>query len=176
MGEWWQSTTLHRCGDDIVVGADDKSEQITVTCAPAHHYSCRTPLDLNLRLWCSWALKTDTLNFYFAGDTAFPSPFPLHSQIQQKLGPFQLSAIPIGAYEPSFFMKDSHCNPHEALKIHRALKSEKSVAIHWGTFPLADEPLEEPPIILKQAIETEGKERRKDDFIVLQHGEEIYSN
>ena len=185
--EWWQSVTL--CKDyngKVLQNINDthdsnEYEEIKVTCAPAHHWSCRTPFDRNLRLWCSWALTSSNnaskqlpLSFYFAGDTAYPQ-FPLHSLITNKLGPFDLSAIPIGAYEPSFFMKDSHCNPNEALKIHKALNSKKSVAIHWGTFPLADESINDPPVVLRKALENE-QNGQKDAFVVVRHGEEVLSN
>jgi len=167
--EWWQSITLYKDREGKI-GKNKTDEEVKVTCAPAHHWSCRSPFDRNLRLWCSWALSTPSLNFYFAGDTAYPQHFPLHSQITTKLGPFDLSAIPIGAYEPSFFMKDSHCNPIEAVKIHEDLNSNKSVAIHWGTFPLADEELDDPPVVLKKAL------GGKDDFVVVRHGQHVLSS
>merc|ERR1712151_344197 len=193
--EWWQSITLYKDNNGKLLTLQnthdsdgdegDGYEKIKVTCAPAHHWSCRTPFDRNLRLWCSWALTSSNnaskqqqqpLSFYFAGDTAYPQ-FPLHSQISTRLGPFDLSAIPIGAYEPSFFMKDSHCNPHEALKIHKALNSKKSVAIHWGTFPLADESLNDPPVVLREALEKEQDgQKQKDAFVVVPHGQEVLSN
>ncbi len=157
--------------------------EIVLTCAPAQHWSSRSPFDRNTRLWCSWAIHTKTmppprensflvnengsglqpqkLSFYFAGDTAYPKSFPLHRQIGDRLGPFDLSAIPIGAYKPRFFMHDSHCDPGEALKIHKDIRSKKSVAIHWGTFPLANEPYDEPPHLLEEAIKLEFAESKK---------------
>ena len=145
----------------------DKNEMI-ITCAPAQHWCSRTPFDRNRRLWCSWAvhstpaerqsssagncLQSQTHSFYFAGDTGLPSDFPLHHQIGDRLGPFDLAAIPIGAYKPEWFMREAHCNPAEAVKIHQAVKARKSVAIHFDTFDLADEAREEPAQLLLDEV------------------------
>eukprot|EP00547_Thalassionema_nitzschioides_P010037 CAMPEP_0194224582 /NCGR_PEP_ID=MMETSP0156-20130528/37827_1 /TAXON_ID=33649 /ORGANISM="Thalassionema nitzschioides, Strain L26-B" /LENGTH=575 /DNA_ID=CAMNT_0038956223 /DNA_START=252 /DNA_END=1979 /DNA_ORIENTATION=- len=164
--------------------------ELTVTCAPAQHWCSRTPFDRNTRLWCSWAIHSkvatknrdemaglneegDTskrLSFYFAGDTAYPKTFPLHRQIGDMLGPFDVACIPIGAYKPRFFMQDSHCDPHEAAKIHEDIQAKRSIAIHWGTFPLANEPFEEPPALLHQAAG-----QKNIDFVVIPHGESVQS-
>ena len=81
-----------------------------------------------------------------------------------------LASIPIGAYEPRWFMKDSHCNVEEAIQIHKDIKSKKSIAMHWGTFQLTDEPMDEP-------IQLLGKLTQKLDnpnkFIALMHGQTI---
>lgn len=145
----------------------DKNE-IVVTCAPAQHWCSRTPFDRNRRLWCSWAVHVTpassqdpitinstqrTHSFYFAGDTGLPPEFPLHHQIGDRLGPFDLAAIPIGAYEPRWFMRESHCDPAEAVAIHQAIRSRRSVAIHFDTFNLADEPQAEPPSLLVDEVD-----------------------
>jgi len=131
--------------------------ELLVTCAPAQHWCSRTPLDRNRRLWCSFAVhatpsQSKSHSFYFAGDTGLPPEFPLHHQIGDRLGPFDLSAIPIGAYKPEWFMRESHCSPAEAVRIHQALRSRRSVAIHFDTFDLADEPTEEPPRLLLDEV------------------------
>ena len=143
--------------------ADSDKDELLITCAPAQHWCSRTPFDRNTRLWCSFsvhatpALAAEQLrrqrvphihSFYFAGDTGLPTNFPLHHQIGDRLGPFDLSAIPIGAYKPEWFMRESHCTPGEAVKIHQAIRSKRSVAIHYDTFDLADEPRDEPPRLL----------------------------
>jgi len=147
-------------------GSPDKSE-LVVTCAPAQHWCSRTPFDRNRRLWCSFALHatpalsnstSQTHSFYFAGDTGLPPEFPLHHQIGDRLGPFDLSAIPIGAYAPEWFMRESHCTPAEAVRIHQAVRSRRSVAIHFDTFDLADEPREEPPKLLLDEVERVNRE------------------
>ena len=201
--EWWQSakfvkdegcageirlTATERCfeqnseevkSDD---GNPDEILQMTITCTPSQHWSSRSPFDRNRRLWCSFAVRTEEtgpwgtsnpLNFFFAGDTGLPPKFPLHQQIGDRLGPFDLSAIPIGAYAPSFFMRDSHVDPREAFAIHRAIRSRQSVGIHWGTFALADERYDEPPRLLKKAVREHGV--AAGDFTTIRIGGSIES-
>jgi N-acyl-phosphatidylethanolamine-hydrolysing phospholipase D len=147
--------------------------ELVITCAPSQHWCSRSPFDRNTRLWCSYAVhsslhtrsidpgKGDRLSFYFAGDTGYPQNFPLHRQIGDRLGPFDLAAIPIGAYKPRFFNRDSHCDPYEALKIHRDIQSRRSVPIHWGTFPLTNESNYEPPLLLNDAVQRLTRRLRK---------------
>ena len=78
------------------------------------------------------------------------------SQIGDRLGPFDVAALPIGAYNPSYFMKVSHASPSEAVHIHKDLRSRKSMAIHWGTFHLSEEDHDEPPRLLARAAKEEG--------------------
>mmetsp|Transcript_61464 Transcript_61464/g.73018 ORF Transcript_61464/g.73018 Transcript_61464/m.73018 type:complete len:631 (+) Transcript_61464:2-1894(+) len=189
--EWWDRVTFERNESDsslkqisrrslsrsVENGDDDplsNENQVTITCAPAHHWCCRSPFDRNLRLWCSFAVETAPLKFYFAGDTALPKGFPLHRQIGDRLGPFDLAALPIGAYSPSFFMKYSHCDPTESVLIHKELRSRKSVAIHWGTFAMADEPFFEPPKLLENAGREAGLE--PGEFIAIRHGDLMTSD
>lgn len=156
---------------------------IRITCAPAQHWCARSAVDRNSRLWCSWAIHSSSktsltgkkssqgeLSFYFAGDTAYPTSFPLHRLIGEALGPFDLASIPIGAYAPTFFMRDSHCNPFESVKIHSDTRSKKSVAIHHSTFPLANEPVDEPMVLLKKAVYEEKRKGRVVDFVGIPLG------
>lgn len=168
----------------------NEEDALVLTCAPTQHWCSRSPFDRNTRLWCSWAMHAlvnesekqtettnDPLSYYFAGDTAYPESFPLHRLIGDNLGPFDIAAIPIGAYKPRFFMRDSHCNPEEALRIHKDIQSHQSVSIHWGTFPLANESFIEPPTLLDKAIhdlETSG-EHFDTNFSSIPHGETIRS-
>jgi N-acyl-phosphatidylethanolamine-hydrolysing phospholipase D len=112
-------------------------------------------LDRNYRLWCSFAMTGPSHRVFFCGDTSYPTTFPLFRQIADTLGPFDLSCIPIGAYEPHALNKDAHVNPAEALQIHKDIRSQHSVAIHWGTFALGEEPLDEPPQLLLAALHSE---------------------
>ena len=143
--EWWQHHTL-----SLQLPVPQDRPPLTLTCAPAQHWGSRTMWDRNHRLWCSWAVSSPSRNFYFGGDTGYPTDFPLFWQIGDALGPFDLAAIPIGAYAPRFFMADSHIHPSEAVKIHEQVRSKKSVAIHWGTFALAEEDDDEPPRLLEK--------------------------
>lgn len=149
--DWWEQTSFR---------------DWTVQAVPVQHFSARTPLDRNKTLWAGYVVEHSSLRFFFAGDTGYSADFHL---IGQKLGPMDLAAIPIGAYAPRWFMRTVHVNPEEALKIHRDVRARCSVAIHWGTFSLTDEPLDEPPRRLRAALVREGIP--KDTFLTMQHGE-----
>jgi L-ascorbate metabolism protein UlaG (beta-lactamase superfamily) len=97
----------------------------------------------NEHLWASWVVISEGFRFYFGGDTGYSQHF---KDIGERYGPFDLSAIPIGAYAPRWFMKNHHINPEEALQAHFDIRAKQSVGIHWGTFILTDEPLNEPPL------------------------------
>lgn len=131
------------------------NDSLWIACCPAQHWCSRHLLDRNLRLWCGYYLVfPNQLTFYFAGDTALPHDFPLFEQLGDYIHkPIDLAAIPIGAYEPAFFMQDAHVNPQEAVTIHEQLHCEKSIGIHWGSFPLSEEAMDEPPKLLKEAAE-----------------------
>lgn len=113
----------------------------TIHCAPAQHFSGRGLFDRNRTLWCGYALEFQERLVYFAGDTAFGPHF---AQIREKFGPPNLAFLPIGAYEPRWFMSPVHMNPEEAIRAHEILGATTSIAIHHGTFQLADEGLDTP--------------------------------
>jgi N-acyl-phosphatidylethanolamine-hydrolysing phospholipase D len=129
----------------------------SATCAPAQHFSSRGFGDRNDTLWCSWALAADGVRVYFGGDTGLHPDF---GTIAAQLGPFDLVMLPIGAYEPRWFMRSVHLNPEDAIAAYGALAGGGApppcLALHWGTFRLADEPLEEPPVRFAQAWREAG--------------------
>lgn len=133
----------------------------TIHCVPALHFSGRGIFDRNKTLWCGYAIEYPERLVYFAGDTAFGSHF---LQIRTKLGSPDLALLPIGAYEPRWFMSAVHMNPEEAVKAHEILGAKTSIAIHHGTFQLGDD-----------GIDTPGKQlmacRRHDSFLVLKNGQ-----
>ena len=104
--------------------------------------------------------------FWFAGDTGYFSKF---KDIGVKYGPFDLSAIPIGAYDPRWVMKPMHVNPDEAVQIHLDVNSKMTIGIHWGTFILTDEPIEEPRKKLRESII--NRELTEKEFITMNHGQ-----
>jgi N-acyl-phosphatidylethanolamine-hydrolysing phospholipase D len=125
-----------------------ETSAFTATCTPAQHFSARGLGDRGDTLWCGWTLETDGTRVYFAGDTALHPEF---RKIGSRLGPFDLVMLPIGAYEPRWFMGAVHMNPEDAMKAYSDIVDETGrrpacLAIHWGTFRLTDEPVEEPPI------------------------------
>ncbi len=140
----------------------------TIHSVPVQHFSARTPWDKNKTLWTGWVLEHPDFKFFFAGDTGYSKDF---SDIQERLGPMDLSAIPVGAYEPRWFMKPVHLNPEEAVKVHQDLQSRYSVGMHWGTFLLTDEPIEEPPQRLKQVLAQAGISQKQ--FFLMQHGQTL---
>lgn len=126
---------------------------VTIHCLPSQHWSKRSLTDDHKALWASWAVTGEQRRFYFAGDTGYFSGF---EEIGRKLGPFDLAAVPIGAYEPQAMMRESHMNPEEAIRAAEDLNARRAVAIHFGTFDLSDEPLAEPPKRFRQAAEDTG--------------------
>ncbi len=135
-------------------------------CTPTQHFSGRGLHDTNQVLWCSWAVKGERHGFYFGGDTGYFSGF---EEIGEKLGPFDLAILPIGAYLPRWFMAPVHVDPAQALQAYLDVRAEKMLAIHWGTFDLADEPMDQPPKDLRTAAEALGINQEK--IWVFQHGE-----
>jgi N-acyl-phosphatidylethanolamine-hydrolysing phospholipase D len=157
--DWWESVPA-------------PGNRFRLTAAPARHWSRRTPWDTNTRLWCSWAILpegTRDPRIYFGGDSAYASCF---AEIGERLGPFDASMIPIGAYEPRWFMKASHVNPEEAVRIYQDLGSHGLfVPSHWGTFRLTFEAPLEPPERTRAAWADAGLPA--DDLRILQHGETL---
>ena len=122
---------------------------------PVQHWSKRGLFDRNKSLWGGWFMETKDLAVFHAGDTGYSSDF---KTINERLGAPDYSFIPIGGYDPRWFMKDFHINPEEALQIALDLKSPHSFGMHWGTFILTDEPVIEPPKRLKEAIKDQNLE------------------
>lgn len=253
--EWWDSvhmvmsmvpdTQEHTAGEAALLAPlwkivkdgfqedlSNTGNTMTITCLPAQHWSSRNLFDRCKRLWCGFAVETqsqrvhetDTIQqkeqksivqkFYFAGDTGMPgNDFPLFQQIGDFCGhgnyhhrpsvttgqrlegsdtenatvaitrepsainatkntlpfhPFDLAAIPIGAYEPAFLMQEAHMNPEEAVMCCKQLQARTAVAIHWGTFALSEEPLGEPPEKLKETLALQENEHV--DFVALPVG------
>src|SRR5579862_350673 len=108
----------------------------TIHCVPALHFSGRGIFDRNATLWCGYIIETPERLVYFAGDTAFGSHF---AQIRERFGSPHLALLPIGAYEPRWFMSPVHMGPDQAVRAHEVLAARTSIAIHHGTFQLADE-------------------------------------
>jgi len=114
---------------------------VTVHCVPALHFSSRGIYDRNMTLWCGYVIQFQGRLVYFAGDTAFGSHF---AQIREKFGSPGLALLPIGAYAPRWFMSSIHMAPDEAVRPHAILGASTSIAIHHGTFQLADEGIDTP--------------------------------
>ncbi|MCG8591590.1 MAG: MBL fold metallo-hydrolase [Proteobacteria bacterium] len=127
--------------------------ELEVHCLPAQHWSQRGLFDARRALWSSWAVFSATRSFYFAGDTGYMESF---RTLGAQLGPFDLAAVPVGAYEPQAMMRAVHLDPEQAVQTGLDLRARRTLAIHYGTFDLADEPLAEPPARFRQAAEAVG--------------------
>ena len=130
--------------------------------------SRRAAFDTNKSLWGGFAIWDATYKFYFAGDTGYTHNISIFRQIGRKYGPFDLSAIPIGTYEPQWFMQQQHVSPDEAVQIHVDTQSKQSIGIHWGTWALASEYFLEPPEKLAQAVA--AHKLNASSFVVVKHG------
>lgn len=140
---------------------------------PATHWSARSLTDRNETLWGGWAIRTSPeaahpLSVHFAGDTGYSRDA---KRIGAAFGCFDLALIPIGAYAPRWFMGPQHVDPQQAVQIFEDVHAKKAIGIHWGTFELNDEALDEPPKKLAEATRAAGL--RDDAFTVLHHGQMI---
>jgi len=113
----------------------------TIHSVPAFHFSARGLLDRNRSLWCGYMIESNFGLIYFAADTAFGPHF---GWIRERFGATRVALLPIGAYEPRWFMSPIHMNPEEAVEAHHILGASSSIAIHHGTFQLADEAIDTP--------------------------------
>jgi L-ascorbate metabolism protein UlaG (beta-lactamase superfamily) len=131
--DWWQESTV---------------SGMALTPTPAHHFSARGPFDRNRALWSGFVLRAGKASIYFSGDTAYGGFF---REIRRRLGPPDLALLPIGAYEPRWFMHSVHMNPAEAVQAHMNLRAAESIGMHFGTFQLTTEGIDEPLRALDEA-------------------------
>ncbi len=127
--------------------------ELSVTLVPARHWSMRAPWDRNDGLWGGWVLRAPEGVAYHSGDTAHFEGF---AEIAERCGPVDWAMLPIGAYEPRWFMEPQHMNPDDAFNAFNALRARHFVAMHWGTFKLTDEPLLEPPARIQEIWSAEA--------------------
>jgi N-acyl-phosphatidylethanolamine-hydrolysing phospholipase D len=149
--DWWENRVV---------------KELTVTCLPAQHFSGRTLWDRNRRLWSAWAVAGQEKRLFFAGDTGY---YGIFKEIGKVLGPFDVAAIPIGAYLPPSIMRMTHLTPEEALQVFADIQGHHFLAIHWGTFDLTEEPLDEPPRRLEAEVQRRDLDSNR--IWVLKHGE-----
>ncbi|HEX5474421.1 MAG TPA: MBL fold metallo-hydrolase [Vicinamibacterales bacterium] len=150
--DWWQTADLAR--------------PERVTCVPAQHFSARTPFDRDRTLWGGFVVSNAGKTLYFAGDTGYSPQF---REIAQRVPSIDLALVPIGAYEPRWFMRPAHVNPDEAVRIHQDVAARTSFAMHFGTFHLTDEGIDDPVQALARAREAAGL--APETFRVIECGE-----
>jgi L-ascorbate metabolism protein UlaG (beta-lactamase superfamily) len=141
--DWWGTTE--------VAGLE-------VTLVPAQHWSQRGLLDRNRTLWGGFVVRGGGKSVYFAGDSAYFSGF---AEIGRRFPQLDVALLPVGAYDPEWFMRRQHLSPADAMQAFVDLGARRLVAMHWGTFKLSDEPLDEPPVLLEAARRDRGIEAER---------------
>lgn len=147
--DWWQTTKLN--------------ERITITLVPAQHFCARSISDRNTTLWGGFVVSGPSGHVYFAGDTGWGKHF---AEIGERFGGIRVALLPIGAYLPRWFMKPAHISPAEAVDAHFAVRARTSVAMHYGTFRLADDGETQPVEDLMAAL----KEKGNPPVLAVEHG------
>jgi N-acyl-phosphatidylethanolamine-hydrolysing phospholipase D len=148
--DWWQSVDAG----------------LKIHAVPVQHWSQRTAFWVNHSRWLGFIVEGRGGKLFFPGDTGYSRDF---ADIRARFGPMSVALLPIGAYDPEWFMRPMHTNPEEAAQIHQDLESKLSVAMHWGTFALTDEPFEEPPQRFRNAMRAQGASEA--NYWVMGHGE-----
>lgn len=149
--DWWQTVAY---------------KELKIHFTPAQHFSGRGLRDRDRTLWGGLWVETVAGSTFFAGDTGYGPHF---RQIHERLGAPRLALLPIGAYEPRWFMGPVHMNPADAVLAHRDVQAERSLAIHFNTFQLTDEAITQPVQDLHTALRAQGVADAA--FVVLQEGE-----
>lgn len=167
---------LRRCGfpEDRIITLDwweahEFAPGFHVRATPARHWSNRVSGGRNRRLWAGFFIHAGGRTVYFAGDSAWD--LPMFDEIGARCGEPDLALLPIGAYEPRWFMSAQHCNPAEAVMIHQAVGAMRSLGVHWGTFQLTDEGRDDPLSALATAKAEAGL--AEEEFITLAPGESL---
>jgi L-ascorbate metabolism protein UlaG (beta-lactamase superfamily) len=132
---------------------------VRVTCVPAQHWSMRVPWDRNTRLWGGFVYESAEGVAYHAGDTAMSDD--VFRAIAKRAPRIDWAMLPIGAYEPTWFMSAQHMGPEEAGRAWELLGARVAIAMHWGTFRLTDEPTGEPPQRARAWFEGKGYESER---------------
>ena len=141
--DWWE---VHEAAGGVSIHA-----------VPARHWARRSIADTNRSLWSGFVIRSDQHRIYFAGDTGMGGHF---KEIRERLGTPDLAILPIGAYLPRWFMSAQHIDPGEAVMAHRILGAKESMAIHFGTFRLADDGQQQPVLDLAEAMAADGLDRK----------------
>ncbi len=139
-----------------------------VTLVPTRHWSARNLSDRNMSLWASFVIETPCGRIYFVADSGYGDG-RLFRRTCERNGPFRLAILPIGAYEPRWFMRDQHLNPAEAVQAFIDCGAEFALAHHYGTFQLTDEAIDAPPLALAEALRSAGISAER--FRALRPGE-----
>lgn len=154
--DWWQSHEV---------------DGLKITLVPAQHWSARSLNDRNHMLWGGFVIEFAKHKIFFAGDTGYADHF---KEINMRLGDMTISLLPIGAYEPRWFMHKHHMNPEDAVIAHQDLNSQFSIGMHFGTFRLTNEGIDDPIHDLSAALIKHSVDKKK--FVAPQFGETFTFN
>jgi L-ascorbate metabolism protein UlaG (beta-lactamase superfamily) len=149
--DWWDTGSLN--------------SETSITFTPSQHFSSRGLFDRNKALWGSYMIQSSGHLIYFGGDCAYSMHF---KEIRDRFGPTTIALLPIGAYEPRWFMKAFHMNPAEAVQAHLDLESRQSIGIHFGTFQLTEEEIDAPVRDLASALVESNLDPKS--FVALPEG------
>jgi N-acyl-phosphatidylethanolamine-hydrolysing phospholipase D len=150
--DWWESATHGRW---------------TLTCLPSQHWSRRLGQPTNTTLWCSWLLDSGTHRYYFAGDTGYFQGF---AEYGERFAPIDVALLPIGACEPRWFMGYQHMNPAEAYRAFQDLRARYMLPMHWGTFDLTFEPVDEGAREFTRAVAAAGGDPARSPVLAIGEG------
>jgi L-ascorbate metabolism protein UlaG (beta-lactamase superfamily) len=151
--DWWQ---------------DAPGAALPILVTPAQHFSARGPFDRNRALWSGFIVAAGDRRIFFAGDSGYGPHF---REIRERVGPIDIALLPIGAYEPRWFMQDIHMTPAEAVQAHLDLAARQTIAMHFGTFQLTPEGIDEPIVALEKALRESDVARER--FRTLDVGESL---
>jgi L-ascorbate metabolism protein UlaG (beta-lactamase superfamily) len=132
--------------------AADLGAGVAAHLEPAYHWSARGMNDRRMALWCAYVLTTPQGTIYHVGDTGFGDG-KIFERVRERFGRLRLAILPIGAYEPRWFMEPQHMNPDDAVRAFLACGAEQALGHHWGTFRLTNEGIDEPPQELAAALQ-----------------------
>jgi N-acyl-phosphatidylethanolamine-hydrolysing phospholipase D len=149
---WWESARRGRW---------------TITCLPSQHWSRRIGQGTNDTLWCSWLLDSGDYRYYFAGDTGYFHGF---REFGKRFGPIDVAMLPIGAYEPRWFMRYQHMDPEEAYRAFQDLGARYMLPMHWGTFDLTDEPVDQAALELQRVVSEAGADPARSPILGIGEG------
>ena len=152
LGAWFKRAGMRRIVE-MAWWQQQEIEGVNVTFVPSEHWSRRYFTDINASWWGGYVLERGGLRVYHSGDSGWFNGFEM---IGERCGDIHAAMLPIGAYAPRWFMSRQHISPEEAVRAFTALKANSFVAMHWGTFKLSDEPLDEPPKLLHAAWDKEN--------------------